>query len=295
LLYGILLSLLTCCCWGSTSVCMRGLTKIDSYDMSVLRAVGCFIASLALAVFFSSFSSLGAVPLKVLFVFIPMVLFNNIIGDVFLFLSLHTLGVARGSAISSTYPVVVAIASAIFFGEKLTLPVVAGTLLVVVGVMCLCQKDGPKIPVSVKGLTYAILASLFWGLGIMCTKDLVANGLTPDEVTFGRSVLFMIFALILWLIKYVKLDTSGKKTCMAAILSRRSWLGVLAGFLSLGCGTWFYSSAIEYIPISVATPICAANPLLATIAAYFIFDEKLRLVQWLGVVLAIAGSITVAL
>jgi drug/metabolite transporter (DMT)-like permease len=211
LFYGILLSLLTCCCWGSTSVCMRGLTKIDSYDMSVLRAVGCFIASLALAVFFSSFSSLGAVPLKVLFVFIPMVLFNNIIGDVFLFLSLHTLGVARGSAISSTYPVVVAIASAIFFGEKLTLPVVAGTLLVVVGVMCLCQKDGPKMPVSAKGLTYAILASLFWGLGIMCTKDLVANGLTPDEVTFGRSVLFIIFALVLWIVKFAKLDTRRQK------------------------------------------------------------------------------------
>jgi len=295
LFYGILLSLLTCCCWGSTAVCMRGLTKIDSYDMSVLRAVGCFIASLALAVFFSSFSSFGAVPLKVLFVFIPMVLFNNIIGDVFLFLSLHTLGVARGSAISSTYPVVVAIASAIFFGEKLTLPVVAGTMLVVAGVMCLCQKDGPKMPVSAKGLAYAILASLFWGLGIMCTKDLVANGLTPDEVTFGRSVLFIIFALVLWIVKFEKLNADGKKTCLGAIFCRRSWLGVLAGFLSLGCGTWFYSSAIKHIPTSVATPICAANPLLATIAAYFIFSEKLRTVQWIGVILAIAGSIAVAL
>ena len=121
LLHGILLSILTCLCWGSTSVCLRGLKDLDAVEMSFLRSIGGFAASVPLAFLFSSGPGLFSIPALDVGVLIALVLFNNIIGDVFLFLSLHRLGVARGASISSTYPVVVAILSSLWFGENLTL------------------------------------------------------------------------------------------------------------------------------------------------------------------------------
>lgn len=291
LLRGILLSLLTCFCWGSTSVCLRGLKNLDSVEMSFLRSIGGFAASIPLFLFFSSGSRFFSISAGDIGVVVALVLFNNIIGDVFLFLSLHRLGVARGASISSTYPVVVAIFSSLWFGEKLTLTVSLGTMMVVVGVFCLCNKKGSSGRMDAVGLILALLASFFWGIGLLCNKFLLSHGVMPDLIVAWRGITFLIAASAAWVLKSFVFEI--RKDAWKKILSPESVWAVLAGVLSLGIGAWTYSSALRFIPASVATPIGASNPILATILALLIFKEKVSALQWFGIILAVGGSVLV--
>mgnify|MGYP002344523015 FL=1 len=293
LLKGILLSLLTCLCWGSTSVCLRGLKGLDPIDMSFLRAIGGFAASVPLAILFSSGPGLLSLPAGDIGVLIALVLFNNIIGDVFLFLSLHRLGVARGASVSSTYPVVVAILSALWFGERLTFNVSAGTILVVAGVFCLCGKKGSNGRIDASGVTFALMASFFWGIGLLCNKYLLRDGIMPDLIVAGRGITFLVAAAVGWAMKSFVFGK--KEDAWKRITAPEAKWALLAGVLSLGVGAWTYSSALRFIPASVATPIGASNPILATILAFLIFHEEVSFFQWFGILLAVGGSVLVTL
>ena len=261
--------------------------------MSFLRSIGGFSASIPLALFFSSGSSLYSISSGDIGVVIMLVLFNNIIGDVFLFLSLQKLGVARGASISSTYPVVVAIFSSLWFGEKLTLTVTTGTIMVVAGVFCLCSRKRSSARMDPAGLILALLASFFWGIGLLCNKYLLGHGVTPDLIIIVRGIIFLAAASVAW--KCRVNAHGGKKEAFKRITSSEAAWALIAGILSLGVGAWTYSSALQFIPANVATPIAASNPLLATILALFIFDEKLNPLQWMGVVFAVGGSLLVTL
>lgn len=292
MLFGIFLSVLTCFCWGSTSVCLRGVRRLDSIEMSLLRAAGGFSAAVLLSVFFQNGAGIRALSQKEIAVFVTLVLCNNVIGDVFLFLALHKLGVARGSSISSSYPVLVAIFSSLWFGEELTFFVAAGTLSVVAGVVCLCQRNEKQGAMSTIGLVYAVLASLFWAIGLICNKYLIADHIAPDVIVLGRGITFIVISAAIWAVRNT---IRGGGELWSRLFIKEAWLALLAGVLSLGGGAYLYSMALEYVPATTATPIGASNPLLAAIFALVIFKEKLRPIQWGGIILAIAGSVMVTL
>ena len=48
MLYGIFMSVMTCLCWGSTSVMMRGIHKLGAFEVSLLRAAGGLVCGSAL-------------------------------------------------------------------------------------------------------------------------------------------------------------------------------------------------------------------------------------------------------
>lgn len=290
--YGILLSILTCFFWGSTSVLLRGVNTLNVSEMTMLRSVGGFCAASVIAYF--THASLFTLNAGDMVAFAALVLFNNLLGDAFLFLALHKLGVARASSIASTYPVVVAIFSFLFFDEAATFTVVTGTLSVVAGVACLCKKEEERAEtkaVSISGLVFAVVAAVFWSAGLLFNKYLLSRGVGPGNIVLGRGVTFLVMATSVWALE----NLYKEKPSWTGIFKRESVLAVTAGTLSLGIGAFTYSCALEHIPASVATPIGASNPLLATALALFIFKEKVRCIQWLGILLAVSGSILVTL
>ncbi|MEG1824307.1 MAG: DMT family transporter [Cloacibacillus sp.] len=290
MIYGIFLSLLTCLCWGSTSFLLRGINRLDASEMSFMRASGGLLCGLFLLIF--SHAGLSqSLKLSDILVFIALVLCNNVIGDVFLFFALHRLGVARGAAISSSYPIPVALASSLFFGAKLSFPVVAGTVAVVAAVALLCHSKKSEGGLSVSGLVYAVLACLFWAAGLLFNKQLVVAGLAPITIVLGRGVAFFTIAFAIWLARlaFVKNDMSSWRR----LRSKEALMGLLAGILSLGFGAWLYSSALEYVAPAVATTIGGANPIVATVFALVIYKEKVRPLQWAAIALAAGGSVLV--
>lgn len=289
MLYGIFMSVLTCLSWGSTSLLLRGIRGLDAASMSLMRAAGGFLCGTALFTLFGG--GTADFEFRYVFFFIGLVLCNNVIGDVFLFFALHRLGVARGAAIASSYPIVVAVASHFLFGSPFTLSVAGGTILVITGTALLCRREQGGGPLSPAGLAYAFAASLFWAAGLLFNKELVVLGLPPSVVTMGRGITFLSVAFLIWIVRagFVK----GIKCAWRGLLTRESLMAVTAGASSLGAGAWCYSTALEYVPPAVATTIGAANPIAASLFAVAIYGEKPRAPQWAGIVLAVAGSVLV--
>ena len=290
LLYGIFLSVVTCFFWGNTSLLLRGIKKLGAAQMSFTRACGGLLCSAAIILFFKNahvmhVSSADAV------IFALLVLCNNVLGDVFLFFYIHLLGVARGAAISSTYPIPVAFASYLFFNTPLTLPVAAGTLSVVLGVALLCHRSSEEKSLSFAGLLSAIAASFFWAAGLLLNKELLVRGISPATIVMGRGITFFLMSFLLLFIRalFIKRDLGEWR----AFLGRDTLLGAAAGASSLGLGAWFYSLALQHVPPTVATPIGAANPVLAALLSTVIYKEKITPLQWVGIFLAVGGAILV--
>ena len=284
MLLGILMSVLTALCWASTSVVMRGIKRLGAFEVSLLRASGGLVCACAL---FAAFGTpLELSPATALF-FVLMVLGNNVVGDVFLLFAIQHIGVARGAAIASSYPVVVSIVSHFVFGSPFTAATAAGTLTAFAGTALLCRKErAANSPASAAGVAYAVAASVLWASGLLFNKALVASGTPPLSVTFGRGVTFFITSLILWLV-HCKGDF---RPALRRFVPRESLLAFVAGFCSLGFGSFFFSSALARVQPAVATTIGASNPIAATIAAMFIYKEKPLAHQWVGIFLAVLGN-----
>lgn len=291
LLYGIFLSVVTCFCWGSTSFLMRGIRKLDAAEMSLTRACGGLLCGALLL--FAKNAQLTPVTRFEVFIFLALVICNNILGDVFLFFSIRLLGVARGSAISSTYPICVAIVSYLIYDAPLTPAIAGGTLSVVAGVALLCRKGKEERPLSFWGLASAAAASVFWAAGLLLNKELLVCGLNPATIVLGRGVAFFGAASAVWF--FHAFFVKKKARPWRAFLRRDSALGVTAGACSLGLGAWFYSLALQYVPPTVATPIGASNPVLASLFSTLVYKDKIEPAQWAGIVLAVGGSVLVAL
>ena len=84
MLYGIFMCVMTCLCWGSTSVMMRGIHKLGAFEVSLLRAAGGLVCGSAL--FFAFRGDAARISAIEAAIFVVMVLCNNVIGDVSCFL-----------------------------------------------------------------------------------------------------------------------------------------------------------------------------------------------------------------
>lgn len=290
MLYGIFMSVMTCLCWGSTSVMMRGIHKLGAFEVSLLRAAGGLVCGSAL--FFAFHGALEHISAYDAVIFVVMVLCNNVIGDVFLLFAVQRLGVARGAAIASSYPVVVSVASHFIFGSPFTGATAAGTLTAFAGTALLCRREeGYKVPVTFAGVAYAVAAALFWAAGLLSNKALIADGFSPLFVTFGRGVTFFTISLALWFWKRERVSRSAWKI----FKTRESFFVLAAGVSSLGFGAFCFSSALANVPPAVASTISGTNPIAATIAAIIIYKEKPTVRQWAGIFLAVLGSALVTL
>jgi len=71
---------------------------------------------------------------------------------------------------------------------------------------------------------------------------------------------------------------------------QNAYIGFLAGTTN-GLGLWFLFMAFKNgAKASVAVPLTALNPLLTIVFAFLFLAERLNLLQWVGVVLALISG-----
>ena len=294
MLTGIIMSVITCICWGSTSFLMRSIKRLNSIEMLFMRALGGFICAAVIVCFTGGVDFAKLCVSENVLIFAALVLIHNILGDAFLFLSVHRMGVAKSASISCSYPIPVAVVSYLFFDSPLTVEVIAGTLSVIFGVVLLCRKKEAETDFPISGIIFALGASFSWAAGLLINAELVKLGLLPVTIDIGRGITFLTISFFIWFFKEVFFEKRGVCACRG-LLVRDSFIAVVTGVFSLGLGTFFYSEALEYISPSIATPLCAANPIISSLLAAFFYNEKLHAIQWIGVACIVAGSVVVTL
>lgn len=131
---------------------------------------------------------------------------------------------------------------------------------------------------------WAVLTALCWGFGSLLEKrGVILGGLTPVMGTAIRTAVSLLLLLVISFPYWGQVKTAGLKP----ILMIAAGGGVLAGCL----GILFLYTGLKSGNISTVMPIafCLA-PVIGAVLGWLVLQEKLAVLQVVGIVLCVAGA-----
>ena len=125
-----------------------------------------------------------------------------------------------------------------------------------------------------------VVTALFWGANIVAVKQIVSE--LPPVAAVGMRFFWVSLVLTAWV-----LFREGKK----AWPQGRQWIGLfLLGVTGIYGNNVLVFKGVALTTASNASLLMATSPVLTTIFAWLFWKERLRLLQWIGVLLSFLGS-----
>lgn len=191
--------------------------------------------------------------------------------------------------IGGSFLVPVVVFSMIFFGERISFFQITGIIAVTFGLI-LATLDFKKIRsrqftdlFSEKGVKYAVLAMLTWGIYYTAVRVPVEKigwfwGFYP------ANLFFIVIILLGKLNEKTGKIFQDKKALLAIVFF--SFLIMIAQFA--------YNLGIMHGFTSVVAPIAGSSTVLFVIISRYVFHEKLQLQQKIGIISSLAGIVILA-
>ena len=210
------------------------------------------------------------------------------IGDTVFFESTRVLGLGRAMTISMTYPVGAAALAAAFLGEPITLPIAAGALLTLGGIVLIVAPWAERAPDErfAFGVGTATLASLAWAVSVVLVKAPLRE---MDAVT-AQAIRLPLAALVLWATPWARAAAGGLGRLGGAALTRLAALSVLTVLSSV-----LFVASVKYAGVAVAAVLSSTAPMFAIPLARVFFGERLSRPALLGAGVTVAGIVVLQL
>lgn len=176
----------------------------------------------------------------------------------------------------------------IFWGEPLTVFVIIGIVLTAVSI-ALCLFTGKKSEQKIT-IKWAIFMTLAFVGNAAC---IISQAQQQKDFSGQHGDMFMFFAtalaLIVIIINYIRSD----KTDTKIMLKKAVHFPIISGVSNLVINTFnIILATSEIIPASVRFPVISVCTLMAiSIFSLFVFKEKLRWWQWIGIGLGIVATV----
>jgi len=209
-------------------------------------------------------------------------LLRLILGGAAYMKGLENISVSRFVPILFTFPLLTILLSAMFLNEKITSGVVAGTLLIILGVWLLSRgrSAGGERNITL-GVSLAVLAAFLYAFSIVATK----TGLKEVD-PFQSALISMPIPFALLYIAYSM--NSGAKAIFKFSKEAYFLLG-LGGIMGMGFGSYFFFVSLTKIGAAKATSLAAITPFLSSMLALVTLKEKINLALVLGTAATITG------
>lgn len=133
---------------------------------------------------------------------------------------------------------------------------------------------------------FASLSAVFAAL----TSILAKIGIDGVESNLATAVRTCVVLVMAWLIVLIK----GKQKQVKAVDKKELVFICISGVLT-GASWLFYYSAIKHGKVSVVVPIDKLSIIVSIAFSYIVFKEKLSKKAFLGLVLMVAGTLTMAI
>lgn len=179
----------------------------------------------------------------------------------------------------------------IFWNDKITLIVITGLLLVTVSIyLCLYTGKKEEKQFSWKWLFFVLLA-FFGNAG--CT---IAQRTQQMQFNGHHKYMLMSFAMFLSTIACFVIYVLGDKKDSKEILKKSWFLPVTAGACNVVLNLFVMLLATSPLSPSLIYPVIGVGGLMiVTIVSLFIFKEKLRWQQWLGIVVGTIATLLLSI
>jgi drug/metabolite transporter (DMT)-like permease len=209
-------------------------------------------------------------------------LLRLIFGGMAYMMGLENISVSRFVPILFTFPLLTILLSAFLLHENISHEVVAGTVLIVLGIWILSKGHDSGGERNVKrGVFFGVLAAFLYAFSIVATK----TGLN-DVDPFQSVLISMPLPLVLLYIAYSM--KHGKSAVFDFRKESYILLG-LGGIAGMGFGSYFFFQSLTLIGAAKATSLAAITPFLSGILALITLKEKLTTGLVLGTAATVAG------
>lgn len=253
------------------------------------------ISSLLINIVFLWGVSILFVPLSSLtsasiLIFVLVGFFQPGLTRLFTYKGIDALGVAITDPIRATTPLFSAAMAILFLGEKITLPIVGATLMIIAGITLLSWRQGSmKLAGSAVFLWYPIIASALAGATQVARKfglAAVPHPFLAAAVTATSS--FVVSLLTMWYVEKTQETWKMNRECFGWFLAA----GITVSF-SMAC--IYY--ALDLGKVSVVIPISSTGPFFSLIlTALFLRDvERVTLRIVLSAAMIVGGVLLITL
>jgi len=280
---GVAAGLISSLCWAMTTLTVRQLThNVSAVVVNGLRTAVAALLVLLIAIPFWAmappamprWSSLGFMAVSVMT--------GLAFGDAMFFESIRRIGVSRAMPVAMSFPLISTLLAAAFLNESLTITIVGGTFLVIVGVVLVVTEKSESSTVERLdrlGYLLAGATAVSWGL----TAVLVRPSLEDMDVLTASAVRLPFASLLMLLV------VRGRVVSAIRELNGRLWLLILiAGVLSVGA-TLLFVTAISLAGAGKTASLSATSPLFAAPLAALFLKEPLTRRLVLGTLVSAVG------
>ncbi len=195
-------------------------------------------------------------------------------------------GAALASVLLYTAPAWVAVFSRIFFGLRFTLVTGIAIVVALIGGMLIsfspaevvgmggAENTEQETPLPVLGILFGLLSGFLYATHYVVTKKLLTR--YSSFTLYGYATL--VAALCLLPFTNIRLD-----------LGLSAWLALFGtGFLSTYVAYWAYCEAIKRVHPTKVAVLATCEPVIATVAAWYIWGESFSIMGWFGAVLILS-------
>lgn len=289
---GELLTITAALCWAlSVSLYKKSLLNVRPVTLNLFRSFSATIYAFLVLYLLGKWSLLSELDLvSVTYIGISSILIL-VVGDIFYFIGLKSVGVAKTVPIAYSYSIFVALISTIFLGELLTAPILLGTIAVVLGIWLIAgqaENKGSQQEHLKLGVLAALGTSLCWACGISIFKTILA-----DTDPFLLVSVRMLFALPV--LGVLTILPSGTRSSTRHLTRFNILTMFLSGLVAIGVGDTFFLIGLETTKANVAAPLASTTPLFAAIIAILFLKEEVSKRVVVGTFLVTAGMMLLTL
>jgi uncharacterized membrane protein len=241
----------------------------------------------SVSIIFLPLSSLAS---SALLIFVAVGFFQPGLTRLLTYKGIDALGVAITDPIRATTPLFSAAMAIIFLGERITLPIIIATFMIIAGITLLSWRQGSmKLTGSAVFLWYPIIASALAGATQVARKFGLASVPHPflaAAVTATSS--FVVSVLTMWYVEKTQETWKMNRRCF--------WWFLAAGVtVSLSMACIYY--ALDRGKVSVVIPVSSTGPLFSLIlTAIFLRDvERVTLRIVTSAAMIVSGVLLITL
>jgi drug/metabolite transporter, DME family len=214
---------------------------------------------------------------------VPYFVFSGVVGTaggrLFRVVAIHKVGASVAAAVINLFPLIASGLAILVLGERVTLPIVAGTMVIVAGTTLL-SLSGRYAGFRVRDLGYPLLAASCFGMVAVVRK----LGLHHAGPLFD-SAINITAAMVASTAFVVVSGNRGALRC-----DGRSLLYFIGGGIAENGGVFLVLLALERGGVSVVTPLAGTAPLFVLLLAY-LFPSAAEKLSWR----VVGGSVLIVL
>lgn len=271
--------------WGITSILYKkGLTRFRLLPALIIRTFWGMVFFLLLYLGLRGLD-FYIYPAAVIYLVLGGVL-RLVLGDIAYFRGLELASISRVVPLTFTFPLFTIILSAELLKEGVSMKVVSGTLLIILGIWILSRVDHMREKNLKMGVFFSLLAALLYAISILLTK-IGLRYMDPFLATLIRIPIPLLILL---------LGFSLKENPKKIVHSPKSHaIFGLAGITGLGIGSYLFLYSLTMINTAQATSLSSTTPLFSSLFALIFLKENITTKILIGILTTFIGVIIILL